>query len=59
MFTLSYGSRFTRKLKRLIKKSPRLKKPIDRALDKIELDPFERSLKTHKVRDKKGRGDAI
>lgn len=55
MFLLLYASKFKRKLKRLVKKNPKLKQRIDRTLKGLEHDPFEPFLQSHKAQDTKGR----
>jgi addiction module RelE/StbE family toxin len=41
---------FVRKFKRLTKKNPQLRSPIEKVLQLLTADPFDSSLRTHKLK---------
>ncbi|WP_414576314.1 type II toxin-antitoxin system YafQ family toxin [Anabaena sp. CCY 9402-a] len=50
MRTLVWSAGFVRKFKRLIKKNPQLRSPIEKVLQLLTEDPFDSSLHTHKLK---------
>lgn len=47
---LVWSSGFSRKLKRLLRQNPQIKSQIEQTLEQLALDPFDPSLKTHKLK---------
>lgn len=47
---LVWNPGFSRELKRLIRRSPTLRKSIEQTLQKLSEDPFHPSLRTHKLK---------
>jgi addiction module RelE/StbE family toxin len=41
---------FSRELKRLIRRNPQIRSPIEQTLQKLSEEPFQPSLKTHKLK---------
>lgn len=50
MRSLFASASFTRALKRIARRSPHLRDPIEDALYRLSIDPFDSSLKTHKLK---------
>lgn len=50
MITLVWSNRFIKAVKKASKKKPELLNQIEDVLGKLENDPFEPSLKTHKLK---------
>lgn len=47
---LVWSSGFSRKLKRLLRQNPQIKLQIEQTLEQLAIDPFDSSLKTHKLK---------
>jgi mRNA-degrading endonuclease YafQ of YafQ-DinJ toxin-antitoxin module len=47
---LVWSSSFSRELKRLIRRNPQLRRPIEQTLEQLSTDPFHPSLRTHKLK---------
>jgi mRNA-degrading endonuclease YafQ of YafQ-DinJ toxin-antitoxin module len=47
---LVWSAGFVRKFKRLVKKNPQLKIQIEKTLELLTEDPFNSSLRTHKLK---------
>ena len=47
---LVWSPRFSRELKRLIRRNPQLRSAIEQTLEKLSEDAFHPSLKTHKLK---------
>jgi len=47
---LFVGASFTRALKRIARRRPDLRDPIEDALCRLSIDPFDSSLRTHKLK---------
>lgn len=47
---LVWSSSFSRDLKRLIRRNPQLKQPVEQTLTQLSIDPFHPSLRTHKLK---------
>lgn len=54
MFHLFYSAHFRRKMRKLVRRKPSLQKLIDGALAKLEQDPFDSSLSSHKAPNYRG-----
>jgi len=54
-YQLYFTQAFLRKVKKLYKKTPSIKKQIDRIFYLMQSDPFAPQLKTHKVLDRFGK----
>jgi mRNA-degrading endonuclease YafQ of YafQ-DinJ toxin-antitoxin module len=54
MYELKPKNYFVKKYQKLVKKNSLLEGKIEKVFDKMIVDPFEISLKTHKVRSKFG-----
>lgn len=50
MRELVWSANFTRQVKRLVRQNPSLKKTVEQTLEKLTNDPFDPSLKTHKLK---------
>ncbi|MCY7284150.1 MAG: type II toxin-antitoxin system mRNA interferase toxin, RelE/StbE family [Cyanobacteria bacterium CAN_BIN43] len=47
---LVWSPGFSRELKRLIRRNPQIRSPIEQTLQKLSEEPFHPSLKTHKLK---------
>ncbi|WP_416666545.1 type II toxin-antitoxin system RelE/ParE family toxin [Egbenema bharatensis] len=47
---LVWSQGFSRELKRLIRRNPQLRKPIEQTLQKLSENPFHPGLRTHKLK---------
>ncbi|PSB14483.1 type II toxin-antitoxin system mRNA interferase toxin, RelE/StbE family [filamentous cyanobacterium CCP2] len=47
---LVWSQGFSRELKRLIRRNPQLRKPIEQILQKLSENPFHPGLRTHKLK---------
>ncbi|WNZ23150.1 type II toxin-antitoxin system mRNA interferase toxin, RelE/StbE family [Leptolyngbya sp. NK1-12] len=47
---LVWSSSFSRELKRLVRRNPQLRQPIEQTLEQLSTDPFHPSLQTHKLK---------
>ncbi|GAP94069.1 type II toxin-antitoxin system RelE/ParE family toxin [Leptolyngbya sp. NIES-2104] len=47
---LVWSSGFSRELKRLLRQNPQMNSQIEQTLEQLALDPFDPSLKTHKLK---------
>ena len=52
MRELVWSANFTRQLKRLVRQNPQIKKTVEQTLEKLTNDPFDPSLRTHKLKGK-------
>ncbi len=50
MIPLVWSSTFTRKLKRKLKRNPALRAEVEQILHQLTQDPFDPSLKSHKLK---------
>ncbi|MGK7946263.1 MAG: type II toxin-antitoxin system YafQ family toxin [Microcystaceae cyanobacterium] len=50
MRELVWTANFTRQLKRLVRQNPQIKKTVEQTLERLTNDPFDPSLKTHKLK---------
>lgn len=47
---LVWSPAFTRAVKKLLRQSPQMAKPIEQTLEKLSFDPYDPSLRTHKLK---------
>ncbi|MGF1938766.1 MAG: type II toxin-antitoxin system YafQ family toxin [Nostoc sp. ChiQUE02] len=50
MINLVWSAGFVRKFKRLIRKNPQLRSQVEKVLQLLTEDPFDSSLRTHKLK---------
>lgn len=54
MFDLHFRSKFVRKVRKLTRRNGELRSKVDAALAMLRMDPFDRSLQTHKATNPEG-----
>jgi mRNA interferase YafQ len=54
MYSFNPTQTFVKKTKKLINKNKKLEIRLEKVLDKLQVDPFDTSLKSHKVTTKHG-----